>query len=294
MNTKNSTLKTLAVIFTLSVMCISNMHAQVGINTDDPQGALDIRSSVSGMVYPRVALTAGNVAGITQPDGSAIVPGTVVFNTSNTSLGSNDVSPGLHVWDGTQWLFQFLKEDFQKFEQTGGCFRTTIRESYSNPEPSDSDVIPGLDSQVFQPKWSGRYKVEVKTNFSAGNIDPFTPNSPISLATAEGAFFLTMSGAGIDLDPSSSYFDYNEGWIYTHSYGSVNTLPNPDIYNSVPHYGVVVYYFYLMENSSYTFTLTNCMNTGDNYFVNNGDSGTGQGHVGHEIPCSVEFTYLGE
>ena len=34
--------------------------------------------------------------------------------------------------------------------------------------------------------------------------------------------------------------------------------------------------------------------TGENYFVNNGDTGSGQGHVGHTIPCSVEFAFIGD
>ncbi|MCH9659438.1 MAG: hypothetical protein K0U54_00860 [Bacteroidetes bacterium] len=288
--------KAITISLCLSILCLSEVIGQVGINTTDPQGALDINSSSFGMVYPRVALTSSvTAAPVTQPDGSAIVAGTVIYNTSNTSLGSNDVSPGLHVWDGTKWLHQFLKEEYQKIEQTGGCQRTTIRESYSNPTPLDADNIAGITAQTFDPKFSGRYKVEVKTNFAGGEIDPFTSSSPISLATTEGGFFFSMSGSGVDIDPTSSVFDYTEGWIYTHSYSSHNTIESPNIQNQeVEHFGVLVYYLYLMENSTYTFTLSNCINTGHAYFLNNGDSGAGQGHIGHDIPCSVEFTYLGD
>ena len=104
-----------------------------------------------------------------------------------------------------------------------------------------------------------------------------------------------MSGTGVDIDPTSSSYDYTEGWSYTHSYSAENDNESPAVESfNVGHYATLVYNLYLLSGSTYTFTLSNCIITGHQYFVNNGDSGDGQGHIGHYIPCSVEFTYVGD
>ena len=269
--------------------------AQVGIGTNTPEGALDLESSTQGIVYPRVALSSTSVASpVTNPNGGALANGTTVYNTELTTNGSNDVSPGIYVWYNGEWLAQHLREDYRRFAQTGGCQRTTIREGTSNPNPNNVDVIAGLTSRTFTPKYSGIYRIEVGANFASGAIDEFTTDDAISLATSEGSFFFTMSGAGVDIDPTSTTFDYTEGWMYTHSYGAHNSIESPALEdNTVPHFSTLVYYKYLLANHNYTFTLSNSINTGHDYFVNNGDSGTGQGHIGHDQPCSVEFTFIG-
>ena len=74
-----------------------------------------------------------------------------------------------------------------------------------------------------------------------------------------------------------------------------NDIESPSVDNyEVPHFSTLIYHLYLLAGHDYTFTLSNCINTGHSYFVNNGDSGDGQGHIGHTIPCSVEFEYIGD
>lgn len=293
---KKTTIK--IILTALLAMCVSStLWSQVGIGTSAPNGMLDISNTAHGIVYPRVALTsATSESPIVNPNAASLIEGTVVYNTSLTTNGANDVSPGIYVWNGTRWIAQQIKEDHQQFVQTGGCQRTTIREFVGgNPDPTNVDAVSGLDGQVFTPKYSGTYRVEVKTNFSAGAIEDFTTTEYISLATSEGAFFFTMSGpGGIDIDPTSAVFDYQEGWIYTHSYASYNEIETPELdHNTVPHYASVIYYLYLLGGNNYNFTLSNCINTGDAYFVDGGDANEGQGHIGHDTPCTIEFTYVG-
>ena len=280
----------------LFLLVASVAGAQIGIGTTTPEGAIDMSSTSYGVVFPRVALTSSAVeAPVTNPAGGSLAVGTAIYNTATTTNGSNDVYPGIYAWSGTQWSPQFIMEDYQKFEQTGGVQRTTIRESYSNPEPTDVDNVAGLTGQTFTPKYSGTYRVEVRVNFSAGEIADFTALDNISLATMEGAFFFSMSGTGIDIDPTSTSYDYTEGWIYTHSYSAYNENESPalnDIQNV--HVGSVVYHLYLLAGDTYTFNVSNCTYTGNDYFVNNGDSGTGRGYIGRDFPCSVEFKFLGD
>ena len=289
----------LKYVFFIFVSCLvfdEAAQAQIGLGTTNPAGILDISSTTQGIVFPRVLLTASNVElPVINPNGGGLVEGTMVYNTTASNTGSNDVYPGIYAWSGSLWAPQFIIEEYEKFEQTGGCFRTIIRELNSDPNPSDDADVPGLGSQVFTPTYSGTYRVEVKSNFGAGAINDFTALDAISLATMEGAFFFWLSGTGVDIDPSSALYDYSEGWLYTHSYATHNSIESPALEdNTVPHYASLVFYKVLTAGASYTFTLSNCIITGDTYFANNGDSGTGQGHVGHDIPCSVEFTFLKE
>jgi hypothetical protein len=290
-------IKYICTTFLICCLTIQQYQAQVGIGTSKPEGALDLETSSYGLVYPRIALTATNTRlPVANPVGGNLVAGTVVYNTSLTTNGSNDLYPGLYAWDGSSWKPQFIMEEYKKYSQTGGCQRTTIRESYGDPRPDHADNVAGLTNQTFTPKYSGIYKIDVKTNFGAGEMINFTGSyDKISLATSEGAFFFQITGAGVNIVPTIGSYDYKEGWMYTHSYSSHNRVETPTIQNNnVGHYVSVTHYKYLLSGSTYTFNLSNCINTGHAYFLNNGDSGEGRGHIGHDIPCTVEFTFIGD
>ncbi|MBL4662617.1 MAG: hypothetical protein JKY22_03455 [Flavobacteriaceae bacterium] len=273
-----------------------SMQAQVGIGTATPEGILDVESTTQGIIFPRVVLTSTILeAPVVNPNGVSLVAGTTVYNTTASNNGVDDVYPGIYSWNSSRWTPQFILEDYEKFEQTGGCMRTIIREGNSDPNPLDDADLPGLASRTFTPTYSGTYRIELKANFGAGAIEDFTSLDEISLATMEGAFFFKLSGMGVDINPDPVFYDYSEGWLYCHSYSTFNSIESPDLEdNTVPHYASLVYYEYLSANTPYTFTVSNCIITGNNYFVNNGDSGAGRGHIGHTIPCTVEFTFLKE
>ncbi|MVO09281.1 hypothetical protein GOQ30_08940 [Flavobacterium sp. TP390] len=90
----------------LSFTVISTFtYSQVGIGTTTPNGALEITSTTQGIVPPRVALTATNVAApVTNPQGGALLAGTFVWNTATAGASPNNVSPGLYYWDGSKWV----------------------------------------------------------------------------------------------------------------------------------------------------------------------------------------------
>ncbi len=289
-------IKYIGITFFVCLFFSETMQAQVGIGTTKPEGALHLKSASQGLVIPRIALVSRDVeTPVINPNGASLVEGTVVYNTSKTKLGANDLYPGIYAWDGSEWDPQFIMEEYKKYTQNGGCQRTTIRESYSDPRPDHADNVSGLANQVFTPKYSGTYRVEVKTNFAAGKISDFTSLDLISLATSEGAFFFSITGTGVSIVPSLGSYDYTEGWMYTHSYSAYNEMESPTIESYlVPHFESVVYYLYLLADEDYTFNLSNCIITGADYFVGNGDTGDGQGHIGHDIPCTVEFTFIGD
>lgn len=80
-------------------------HTQsVGINTTgtsaDASSMLDVSATDKGMLIPRVALTAANVATpVTTPAVSLMV-----YNTATAGTAPNNVTPGFYYWNGTQWV----------------------------------------------------------------------------------------------------------------------------------------------------------------------------------------------
>lgn len=87
-----------ATVFTSSMSIAQN----VGIGTATPNASakLDVTSTNSGILVPRVALTATNAAGpITAPATSLLV-----YNTTTAGVTPNNVTPGYYYWNGTVWL----------------------------------------------------------------------------------------------------------------------------------------------------------------------------------------------
>jgi hypothetical protein len=85
-----------------TIVCITmvNMvHAQIGIGTTSPNGSLDVTSTNDGLLIPRVALSATNVATVITPTTSELV-----YNTFTSALGPNQVSPGYYYWNGAAWI----------------------------------------------------------------------------------------------------------------------------------------------------------------------------------------------
>lgn len=77
-------------------------YSQVGIGTITPNAALDITSPIDGLLIPRVALTATNVAApLTAPSNTELV-----FNTNTAGSGLTQVTPGIYYWSTTlgQWV----------------------------------------------------------------------------------------------------------------------------------------------------------------------------------------------
>ncbi|MFZ6012726.1 MAG: hypothetical protein ACOYXT_20440 [Bacteroidota bacterium] len=76
----------------------------VGINatgaTPDASAMLDITSTSTGLLIPRVALTASNSASpITSPATSLLV-----YNTATAGTSPNNVVPGYYYWSGSAWI----------------------------------------------------------------------------------------------------------------------------------------------------------------------------------------------
>ena len=180
----------------LFISCIT--FAQVGINTTDPKGALDFNSTTLGLVYPNVALLATNdPTPVVNPQGGALVEGTVVYNTNTTNTGlKTDVFQGIYVWNGTKWTVHYKKRQAELHNQTA------LLRTEANFVGAWQD-IPGLgisDTKTFTAEYSGLYRIEVKTNFAGGRTET---NSSIFVSQASGQFRFLFDGTPYDFETSS-------------------------------------------------------------------------------------------
>ena len=244
-----------------------NVQAQVGVGTTNPEGMLDLESNSAGFVFPKVALTSRSTESpVTNPNGGGLAEGTVVYNTNTTQTGTNDVYPGIYVWDGNEWIAQYIKEDNQKFEQSTLEFRVPLSGGFRN--------VPGLaNGSSFTPKYSGVYRIEANFNFGAGEINaPDAPNS-IRMATQEGYFRFNFNANNYD--------------IYTHAYSINNELINSGTgYEAFRHDSSLILYENLRAGVTYSFGLRVDVQVSNEFQTN--------AYVGIDLPCTVEFIYLEE
>src|SRR5690606_30714708 len=169
--------------------------AQVGINTTNPKGVIDFNSTTFGVVYPNVALLGTDDATtVINPQGGPIVEGTVVYNTNTTNNGLiTDIYPGIYVWNGAEWVVHYKKRQSELHNQTA------VLRTQSDFAGGYQDV-PGLgisDAKTFTAKYSGLYRIEVKTNFAGGRTES---NSSIFVSQASGQFRFLFGGTPYSFD----------------------------------------------------------------------------------------------
>lgn len=278
----------------LMFLLAQNLSGQVGIGTTKPEGALDLESTSWGLVYPKVALTNTAIeAPVINPIGGALSIGTIVYNTNDAASSPSDgvinVYPGLYAWTGSFWSPQFIMQDYKKFSQDPGCQRITF---------NVKTEINGLGTgNFFIPKYTGQYKIKVTTNYGAGQIKDLSSahGNNITTGTAEGNFLFTCTGPdGTLIDGTGMGY---EGAVYCHSYSTVNENNSPVTkYNTVNLDASRVYLKNLKAGGTYNFKLE-CLidQTDETDFEGNGAiNSNGALHIGHDIPCTVEFIFMSE
>lgn len=91
-----------------------NLTAQVGVGTTTPEAALDIVSSSSGILIPRIALNSiGDITTVQNPKGGVLAEGTMVWNTGTGGLSQ----AGFYFWQNSQW--NLISSSNQKQVQFG-------------------------------------------------------------------------------------------------------------------------------------------------------------------------------
>jgi len=253
--------------------------AQVGINTTTPNGILEINSNNSGVVLPRLVLTATDrMAPATNPQGGTIPAGTVIYNTATTTNAANNVSPGIYVWNGTSWIAQFTKKQTAFYETSAINIRTRSNEGLKS--------ITGLVNRSFTPNFSGNYKIELNVNYGGGYaVNPSASGFGYqNIAVQSGVFNFQVNNSGI-----TNY--YLPAQAYSTSYDT--TSENGKFYFDIWEQYFSIINLSLSAGTPITFSLFFNQDPAPE-FVNSGNSGTGMGSVAKNIPCTVEIKYIGQ
>jgi|GEM_PF-2459229 len=98
------------IIFTITFagFCLLSLFAiaqvKIGENSaPDSSAILEVKSTKTGFLPPRIALTAKNAAApVASP-----AEGLMVYNTATVGTYPNNVTPGLYYWTGTFWQILF-------------------------------------------------------------------------------------------------------------------------------------------------------------------------------------------
>jgi hypothetical protein len=100
-------MKKIFLTLTLVAGFIATAQVKIGDNptTIDPNSLLELETLNQGLLYPRVALTSTtSYAPLSDTLPNIKQPGMTVYNTATTTTGTNDVTPGLYVNDGFNWI----------------------------------------------------------------------------------------------------------------------------------------------------------------------------------------------
>jgi hypothetical protein len=91
-------LKSFLLLFVSLVLVLETYSQNVGVGTTAPAAKLDITSTNSGILIPRIALTGSNDA-TTVP---SPMTSTMIYNTA-TITGTYAITPGFYYWTGSAW-----------------------------------------------------------------------------------------------------------------------------------------------------------------------------------------------
>jgi hypothetical protein len=84
----------------ITVISISTYAQNVGVGTAAPAAKLDVTSSNSGILIPRVVLTStATAAPVSSP-----ITSMMVYNSNTAGAGATAVTPGYYYWNGSAWV----------------------------------------------------------------------------------------------------------------------------------------------------------------------------------------------
>ena len=166
--------------FFIALSIFNFTEAQVGVNTNTPEAALDISSSDSGILIPRVALSNSTSASpIINPntgDGN-LTNGTLIYNTATAGDSPNNVTEGFYFWNNNQWNKLYSKAE-NKTVTTGVQYY-----SYDiTPQAS-----PRIDTIIYN-------KTTDKSGYYDGQLDSENAMTTMQPTGVEDGFVIKIVG----------------------------------------------------------------------------------------------------
>ncbi|WP_274474650.1 hypothetical protein [Mangrovimonas aestuarii] len=179
--------------------CLTQLYAQVGIGTTAPDASamLDIESSNSGLLIPRVTLTGtDDVSTITSPS-----TGLMVYNTATVS----DVVAGFYFFNGTEWEKMLSPSDevlsYCEVYQSGSPALDS--DGFINFNQTEVSLNTTVGGNYIQVSIDGVYRITY--NISVENIGSDVESVEFFLKKKNpGNSVLAGSRAFIELTPDGS------------------------------------------------------------------------------------------
>jgi len=126
----------LAYCFSLLASIVSSQNVGIGTLSPDNSASLEVQSTNKGVLVPRIALTAANVASpVTSPADALLI-----YNTATAGAGTNAVIPGFYYWNAgaSRWntITRTSSNGSSGFGTWGDCSFNSVSEY--NPVADDT------------------------------------------------------------------------------------------------------------------------------------------------------------
>lgn len=158
---------------------------KIGTNptTIAPSAVLDIESTNKGVFFPRVALTAANLAGpIVSP-----ATGLTVFNTATDGTAPNTVTPGYYYWNSSRWVKLAVETPPIAFAKTvyvnTALPSTATIFDETNPPATNNNDLKAKDDNLYIGNDGSTWTYD---NTGAGSYKTYAvaPSTPFNLASS--------------------------------------------------------------------------------------------------------------
>jgi hypothetical protein len=169
--------------------------------TPDASAGLDVNFTNKGLLVPRVALTASNVAGpISSPTASLLV-----YNTATAGTSPNNVIPGYYYWNGTAWVM----------------LSTTAQTNANWSLTGNAGITPGTNFLGTTDLNSVRFKTNKVSRLLVDSLGSVAVgNAPIFSNTAREKFL--VDGGSVNYPTPAGAFNVISGKGYLDNYLQLN------------------------------------------------------------------------
>jgi len=254
----------LQLLIPLFLVATITMHAQVGIGITSPNAGLDISSTTTGLLIPRVSLTSLSIeAPVLNPQGGSIPTSTLIYHD-----GTNALTAGFYYWDGAKWVLLTTGEsnDWTILGNTG-----------TNPT---TNFIGTTDTQDFVIRTNNTEKARMT---SGGDLGVGT-NTPIAkthitetnTAATNDAVIVDNLGLGSGLTIFETNTANNNTALYVQQDGTGAIARGIDTYMDTANTATGYSLFHNGTGTGASLNLSNAANTNPGLDVR--QAGTGRGH----------------
>jgi uncharacterized protein (TIGR02145 family) len=186
----------LKLFFTVILLITgTRAFAQVGIGTTSPSSsaALDVTSAEKGLLIPRIALNASNVAAPVASPAS----GLLVYNTAYAGVSPHIVCPGLYMWSGRTWI---------RLDNGMDCGNESPLPDNCDPDHSITDI----DGNVYPTVIIGTQEWMARNL----KVSHYRNSDPIPNVTDQEEWGTLSTGAYCWYTNDSAYFEPLYGKLY--------------------------------------------------------------------------------